>query len=247
MRRNNDETAIFALLHGQIQTPEYLGRYLGVSVLAVFIGFGGYHSWTSFGKNLERYSPQSTKQILALEDWRTGGWQDLPKQRIDLIGEQEEVFAYQWASSISEIDSALTHSGWTEANRFTWFEALKLFSPSIRLEDLAPLPILHDGRLPMATFYRADQSPDQSTDGRLVLRFWQTDYRVTDGSKAEPLLVASVSQEVLEHPVSWFAFMKEEQPSADISRGLLPAENTLNGFSFQMITPNAPALVWKLD
>jgi len=237
-------TAIFALLLGQVRVRKYNRSLLAFSVLTIFFAVGGYHAATSFNSNLARYAPQIIQHKMALADWTGDGWRSLPARRIDLGGEREGAFAIQWTGKLSTILSTMQRDGWYRARPFTWHDGLKLFSVDVHLADIAPLPMLHNGRLPSLTLIQRPKAEEQSLNERLVLRFWRSDIVVTKDDKEMAVFVGYVTREVVEQPISWLAVMRERKPQASIPGGLVTSLHGNIQLFYRRIALAGPLLIW---
>ncbi len=209
-------TAIFALLINQIQVRKYSRSLLASICLAAFAIVGGYHASASFKKNLAQYAPRTTVQKLAVSDWINNKWQSLPAKRIDLGGEREEQLFIQWAAKKELVTSTMARNGWRKANPFTWYDGLKFLTPGTQLADIAPLPILHNGKFPVLTLVRPTSDKKSSQNERLVLRFWRSDFDIENNQQQSPLLLGSLRREVLEAPITWVVMMREKNPKANV-------------------------------
>ncbi len=236
-------TAVFALLYDQLEQRKLRGTLIAVPVLSAFLIFGGYHAASAFHSNLSRYAHRTTTQKLELANWTDGAWHEVPASRIDLIGEEEEALSIQWAGTAKELTSALSKYDWKAATDFTWHDGLKLLSPGTQLKDIAPLPLLHQGKVPIVTLVQT--RPGDTLSARLVWRFWQTEFVIRIGDQDVPLLVGSLSREVLEHPLSWLSFLREERPANSVPEIVISDLANINMFSVRNTALSEPVLIWK--
>jgi undecaprenyl-diphosphatase len=153
---------------------------------------GGGHILGGYASALAAYAVQEQATDMTRQAWLAGGWRDLPARRIDLLGETEEPLVLQWAGEAPALRDRLLAGGWQAPVPWTGASAGRFLNPTAPLEQLPPLPLMHNGRMPLLVLTHA--APDAT--GRLVLRAWPTDYLV-DGT---PLLVAAVTREVAQRP-----------------------------------------------
>ncbi len=213
-------TAVFALLINQVMVRKYSRSLLAAFALAAFVIVGGYHASASFEKNLAQYAPRTTVHEITVADWLDNKWQLLPANRIDLGGEREESLLIQWAGNKEFISSILEKDGWYKAKDFTWLDGLKILALKTRIGDIAPLPILHNGSIPVLTFIRSPEVVDNSSNERFVLRFWRSDYVIENERGKEPMFLGSVTREVFETPISWIAVMREKNVLENVASNL---------------------------
>ncbi len=236
-------TAIFELLLAHARPRPYSHALLAGGVLAVFALTGVYHAATSHRDALALYAPQPALREMALEEWTNEGWRRLPARRIDLGGGRKNPLPFQWAGAPEDIAALLRRAGWRRARETSWREGLKFFSPAARLYSMAPLPILHDGRLPALTLTRPAGAGAGADRERLVFRFWESGYLITQGEKKTPLLLGAVSRELLEWPVSWFALMREKPPGEQAMRAILTRLREGGGITILRKGPRGPFLL----
>ena len=237
-------TAIFALLQDQINTRKYSRSLLAICVLAAFLAIGGTHAASSFGKNLLRYAPRITLQQETLGKWTGAGWRSLSQRRLDLAGTPKEPLVFQWAGRTADIVSTLPQNGWHKAGSFTWRDGLELFSSGVRLDKIAPLPLLHDGRIPALTLVQTPKTDNRPLNQRLVLRFWRSDLVVTKGQEEMAVFVGSLTREVLIQPISWVAIIREKIPSAGRIKSLVDALSRDKQINVRNTPPPGPLLIW---
>ncbi|HHI82954.1 MAG TPA: phosphatase PAP2 family protein [Rhizobiales bacterium] len=235
-------TAVFALVTAHSGTGKYNRLAVAIGVTATIALAGGYHAAANLDKNLARYAHRTKIQNLALDTWIKTGWRALPARRIDLGGEREEPLLLQWAGTIPAITSAMIQSGWQKSAPFTWRDALELLSPDAKISNIAPLPVLHNGKLAALTLVRTTGAKGPDSNERLVLRFWRSGYAVTSGQITRPVFVAALSREILVQPVSWVAIIRERQPEATAIARL---EGALRNNRRLKLRKPSPVLIWQ--
>ena len=233
-------TALFGLFFSQLKTRAYSRAMLAALVLATCAGLGGMHARTTFSAALAHYAPREKMRVFPLPVWTAESWRALPMRRIDLGGERKEPLLLQWAGSRAAITAALRARGWRKARPFTWLDGLNLFSPNASLAAIPPLPVLHDGRLPVLTFVHARKSPGQ----RLVLRFWRSSLAVQTQTAQVPVLLAAATLESMEWPLSWLALMRELPPPRKLPRDLAAGLRQDPALATLRPQPDASLLVW---
>jgi len=145
---------------------------------------------------MERYAVRYSDSTVAVKDWWTQDWQQLPRYRMDLEGEQEQPLNLQWAGSVSTVRQYLQGKGWTEPLPLSVQTALRWLLPSPRLQDLPILPEPHNGRY--ETLCLVLRGSAVTTDEeQFVLRLWPT--HVSLGPAGSPLWVGSVTLQRIRH------------------------------------------------
>ena len=195
------------------------------------------HLHTGFQHNLARYAPRMQVGDIALSKWLADGWRALPRHRIDLKGELEEPILLQWADDPAHVQETLTRLGWRPHSVPSWRDALAFLLPGATLDDLPPLPLLHQGRFPMLMFTR----PLPGGGRRLVLRFWQSDVRLRIDGQMWPLHVGGLTREEL-RPLGPLGSALRERPVAILPEELARALRAEPGLR-TVTPPNAPLLV----
>ena len=161
--------------------------------LIALVVVDGVRLYRSFDRNLARYVPRQQVQEISLQQWLRDGWRTLPQRRIDLKGEREEPVLLQWADNPTHVRKVLTARGWHYRPVPSLRDALVFLLPEATLADLPPLPLLHEGRFPALMFTRSLPGRDE----RLVLRLWQSNFRVRANKTTWPLHLGTITRERL--------------------------------------------------
>lgn len=173
------------------------------------IGFGvvPFHLWTGHSAAEARYDVPPPVTTLALGEWLDGGWQAVPARRILLDGDPGEAMSLQTDLARDQVVTALKGAGWVDLHDTLSGDLLSALIPSRRaLADRAPWPMTHLGRPPLISLGKLDpELPDQ----RLVLRIWDSGFQVVDAIGPAPLLLVSLTADVLD-PIA-FGWMQLEQ------------------------------------
>ncbi len=237
-------TAAFALLIGHTDLKNCRCSLMAAAVLAVFIGFGGFHAWKNFNGNMLRYEPRKVVKRISLAKWKREGWRALPQRRIDLDGDHGEPLALQWAGSTAELGERMRALGWRKVPAFTWRDGLKLLLPRATLKDLLPLPVMHNGRFPVATFVR--QRNEKA--GRFVLRLWRSGTLVKRPDGVAPLLLASLRREIVVHPFGLATAPRQGDVEPEVTIGLVENMKSHGVMIYESTAPNKqplfPVLAW---
>jgi len=234
--------ATFALLNNQTQLRKDSSFGLATSALVVFSVVGSYYAATSFSKNLVQYAPRVSMEKMVIADWTGGKWQTLPTRRIDLGGEREEKFIIQWVGKKPGIILAMEKNGWRKTNPFSWADGLGFIKPGVKLNDITPLPILHNGRFPAVTLIKAINN-NGSSKGRLVFRFWRADIDIMGSAGITPLFLGSVKTETLKKPIPWVTIMQENNAAADIKSSLASVLGKMKNLKFYQTSGRGPLLI----
>ena len=237
----------FALLVEHIDPKSYNPALLAMGTLSVFLLFGLVHAWREYDKNIARYAPHPPLRPMLLADWQKWGWKTLPLSRIDLGGRQKEKFVVQWAGDERELTKILAQIDFKKAPAFTWFHALELLLPTTGLDDLAPLPVLHNGRFPVASYTIKDQGKPR----RLVLRFWRSNVIIARQGQKHPLWLGTLRREILTHPFNLATALRQRPPKQDTLQKFGKMLRTLQHIKWLSLQipdrQEAPLLIRPLD
>jgi hypothetical protein len=155
--------------------PSWMGlAVLSGAVLALAFGLS---SLASHGADIARYQPVREEIRMAGAEWRRSGWQRLASQRADLGALDSHPLNIQYAGDPKALAEILTAEGWRKGETLAPKNAVRLLSPSLRIEELPLIPHVHDGRHEDLGLVKPS-----GDDRRLVLRLWSTPYRIDDGA-----------------------------------------------------------------
>lgn len=199
---------------------------LGASFI-VFIAAGALHVWANHARSADLYAAPRTELVQPFDSWVTAVWRDLPARRVDLAGRAEEVFLAQYAGPLEEFAAALAPSGWQEQPRWTWAATLRYLDPGAGLDDLPPVPALHEGLKARLTLTRPVAGEPAR---RHVIRLYKSGYAVAAEGGTEPLYLASITRETLRselHLYSLPILSPVPGEEADSIRALLEAATGL--------------------
>jgi membrane protein DedA with SNARE-associated domain/membrane-associated phospholipid phosphatase len=189
-------TAFFALVFRRAEVGRVTSRGLAVvTVLALLLG-GGWHISASFGTAASMYRTEPATVLSTVAAWRRGGWERLPPRRVDMLGEREERFTFQWGGPVAPVLSSLAAHGWRAPVDWTPGSVSAFLEPGSTAADLPVLPVLHDGYPATVTLIR----PAADGLSREVLRLWPSAISLSDAQGARVLL-GSVVREVVWHPL----------------------------------------------
>ncbi len=155
-----------------------------------------------------------------LPSWRLGGWQQLPRYRVDLEGEPEEPMLLQWAGRRDEVASALDSAGWRRPVSWSAATALAWLVPDPDPSRLPVLPKFHEGSPETFSFVR-QVNPHQ----RLVVRFWQSAFDVGTGDGQRRVWLGTVSMENTRRVAGFITLI---QTAPDASMPVRVLEQTLS-------------------
>lgn len=180
------------------------GGLLGVAVLA-FAAAWGFHMNRRFQYDMARYAPQKEVRQIALVDWRTGAYRQLPAKRIDLGGETEEPLTLQWVGDLGCLKRQLVRADWQPSVPWTLESTLHWLDTGSAALALPVLPKLQDGLEPVLRLVHSATDPSAG-GARLVLLVWPSNVIVTTGATgtSEPLWLGSVVKEHLYRPFGLF-------------------------------------------
>ncbi|KVK80929.1 hypothetical protein WS90_16790 [Burkholderia cepacia] len=204
---------------------------LACLVTAVLAIFGPWANPGHLQAELDRYRPAIHETELTLKQWRDGSWRKLPTRRTELSGDQEESLPLQWADDSGAIAHRLEAAGWQVEPAWSVQSTLMWLLPRTSVAALPVLPKLSEGRSTGLAFVKFD--PDRPMD-RLVLRLWQSRFRMTDSAMAGgpcdvPVWYGALYQESFRQPWHLVTLGKTASPDATAIPQLLPAGvQTLN-------------------
>ena len=182
-------------------------------ILASAVNIAVHHS-----RDLARYQPIPRAPTMNAAEWIMHGWEDLPSHRVDLGGEYEEPFILQLAGSPDYLAETLGRAGWREPAAWNAIGAIAWLATGTdtSMEALPVLPKLHEGRAPrlMRTL------PEEGGRTRLVLRLWDSGYRLKSDNGSPPIWLATVTREDLSQPLG-FVSLALTETDANAPRELL--------------------------
>jgi undecaprenyl-diphosphatase len=193
-----------------------LSRGLLPAVVGTLIVAGAINIALHQSRDLARYQPLPRAPVMTAADWIMGGWEELPSHRVDLGGEYEEPFILQLAGSPDYLAETLDRAGWREPAAWNALGAVAWLATGTDMESLPVLPKLHEGRLPrlMRTL------PEESGRTRLVLRLWDSGYRLNPDNATPTIWLATVTREDLRQPLGVVSLALTEK-DANAPRELL--------------------------
>lgn len=207
-----------AYLHHQ-PSERGAGGLLAVACAGLVVA-GGFHVYRRHAADMERYAVQYEAPSILAAQWWARDWQQLPVQRIDLAGENEEPLTFQWAGSLERLQTDLAQKGWRSPAPWTLAGALAWFTPRPGPMDLPTLPRMESGRLPSLTLVHP-RDEIGGTGSRFVLRVWATDFDLRNGHLTG-LWIGSAVEEQLGNRFPLFT-VAPAQPDANAPRDLLAA------------------------
>jgi membrane protein DedA with SNARE-associated domain/membrane-associated phospholipid phosphatase len=222
--------AVFALVFRSLRLSSRERLTTAAVALAALGLVGGWHVSRNYAVATDRYIPQAQAQTnMTNSEWRAGGWQSLPAERVELGGDREDLLVLQWAGDAKALAAALALVGWALAPELSFSTLNRYLSSRTSSWDLPALPKLHDGRAPELTLI-----DPVSSSQREVMRIWRSRAVLSDGPTAQPILLASITRERIEHPFGILTFSrKREDHSVDIAA----LENGLPNATVVMRTP----------
>ena len=199
---------------------------LTIATMLAFALAGTLHISRDYPANADIYAPREAIVLYDREQWESGSWASLPRQRIDLAGHSDEPFSVQWAGDPTPLGEMLGQQGWTEQSKWSWTLGLAYLDPQRGLADLSPRPALHQGRLADLTWTKpATGQPDE----RQVLRAWKTDVMIGIGEKTYPVYVMSLMRERLRHGLNLYAVPSPVLPEPAERDGLAALIRSISG------------------
>lgn len=139
--------------------------------------------------------------------WWKYSWQELPQERQDTRKRLEHKLRLQYAGTLESFESILATTGWRKAEPLSWEKIIRLFSPSLGLQELPIFPQVHDGS--HESLRMEKRLPE---DRRLVLRLWPAYVSLTPNGKQLWIgLVSEQQKVVILNTISFAATAGSEQ------------------------------------
>ncbi|MEI6413968.1 MAG: VTT domain-containing protein [Pseudomonadota bacterium] len=205
---------------------------LGVMGGAFLIAYGAVGAVRG-DRELARYRLHPETHTLTVETWRAGGWQTLPSTRQDLRVQVRHPLTLQYAGDLAAFKTRLAGVGWQAAPMIDGGNWLKLFSPSLGIEQLPLLPLVHEGQHESLTLVR------DGPEGRDVLRLWEGHVRLLPGNI--PVWVGNVNR--LQRHWVFQGLMTYLGAGPDFSEPLKNLLTDLPG-ERQLTVAGEPVLLW---
>lgn len=165
--------SLIILYRRQLQGTRPTKPWLTAITLALCIPWITYGSW-KFASTLSDYTPTYPDVHTTIQNWWHSPLAQLPTYRNNRFGKPILPFNVQWMSSYNDLQQQLTQSGWKKANNPATLSynisRLKSTKPN---RHLPLVPILHNGKPPVATFYK----PTHHKNEILELTLWQSSIR----------------------------------------------------------------------
>jgi undecaprenyl-diphosphatase len=204
----------------------------GVLVVAGIVNIAFFHA-----RDLARYQPVPRTPTMNAVEWIRGGWEELPSHRVDLGGAYEEPFILQLAGSPDYLVETLGREGWREPAAWNAIGAVAWLATGNGMDALPVLPKLHEGRTPRLMLKLREEG-DRT---RLVLRLWDSGFRLISDKGSPPLWLATVTREDLRQPLGIVSLTMTEK-DANSPRDLLA--RTIPALSRKRIDPPQGDAQW---
>jgi len=165
------------------------GHWRGLSLAGLLLMGGGVtlESALHHEQSLARYQPARSLQRIEPDAWWRGDT-TIPAFRSDLRQHQDHPLNLQYDGDLAWLGRQLETTGWLPASRLNWRDWLRLLAPDQPLQGLPVLPQVHDGRHEALLLIKP-----LPRDRRLVLRLWESNFRL--GEDARPLWIGNVSEQ----------------------------------------------------
>jgi len=170
--------------------------------------------------------PLATDRVQTIESstWASGGYRQLPLQRIDLRGRSEDPFELQWAGQLPDITASLDAAGWKPLAPLTPGNLLLWLTTSSPIGLLPLLPQVHAGSHQQLALRR-----EQDDEHQQVLRLWLSGWQLPTG---EPIWLGQLSAQrartfyrLLRYPVADNAALVDFSVPAPFEQRQVPANN----------------------
>jgi len=216
---------LMAIVYTNHQVKEELHpRILGALSMAALLAGAAWSMHTQFPADLARYTPAAQLKTVRLDQWLHAEWRQLPRQRTEISGDNEEFFSLQWADSATTLQNRLALAGWQPAAAWSLPAALLWLAPNTEVKDLPVLPKYDQGKSSELAFAALDPARPMT---RMILRLWQSDYLLEDAAHRSgiPIWYGALYQEELQRPWHLFTLARIAGfPDASLIPRLLQAD-----------------------
>jgi undecaprenyl-diphosphatase len=171
--------ALSAMVYTQHQLDEPI-RPKGMALAAVvtIVVAASLWGWWRAPADMKRYAAILPPQQTTLQEWASGGFQQLPRRRHEVAGERGERFTLQVACSEAALRESLQRAGWVTAPGLGLASVLQAIAPHPSVGELPLLPRYDGGR---ASSIDVMQAPAPGANARNVLRLWQSSWELPGG------------------------------------------------------------------
>lgn len=208
--------ALYALVFRRLDIRSMRPLRLVALVVAVLAVGGGLRIQTHFPAAWEAYRPRVAETTVAASLWRDHDWAQFAADRWELDGSDGGALTLQTDLDPARLGPALATAGWNIAPAGDFSGMAHFLSPQSTLADLPPLPLTHAGRFAALTLVRPLEA-----DSRLVMRFWPTTAFAEAGPRRDRILLGSVSEERLRHPLGFASLLRDRELAPAIQLALL--------------------------
>ncbi len=150
----------------------------------------------NFSQQTALYAPVSNPVTLTLKEIEHQASPDLPASRITLAGQRKDPFVAVWVGDMEELKVQFATHGWQLTKPWSWHDSMSYLNTSVKLDDLAPQPLLHEGLPAKLTAKRAIEG---NPEMRLVLRAYPSRAKVNQGGKLLSVYLLHLAEEEF-HP-----------------------------------------------
>jgi len=172
---------------------------LGLISFLTMTGATGIQTWNQHAGDIGKYLPQPVVHQISATQWRSSGWNNLPRVRQDSRNQKNRPMNIQYAGTLEQLETALQSKGWTRADSLEWGNILKFLSPDLPLQQLPLLPQVHAGRHESIALLKP--LPD---DRSLVLRLWPAFIQLQPNAKT--LWVGNITEQDKQQIAGMLAF-----------------------------------------
>ncbi|MEO6960074.1 MAG: phosphatase PAP2 family protein, partial [Burkholderiaceae bacterium] len=200
--------------------PNALGVFAAVAILASGLWTFNYRSTV----DLALYTARTPQHVVMLNQWTDNAWRQLPQRRVELGGDNEELFLLQWAESQDRLQRRLKSAGWSIPPVWSVKTALLWLSPNAAVSDLPVLPKYSRGKSSRLAFVMLDPAYPQQ---RIVLRLWRSDYLLqnSDPQTKTPIWYGAFYEESFKRPWHLFTLgIAKNLTDGSLFMRLLPAD-----------------------
>ncbi len=211
----------------------------GTVIVVMTLGYAapGVHA------NRGKYIPVELTQTLTLPQLQEPNRSNVPVRRIALAGRRNDPFAAIWVGDLTRLQSTMATAKWQERAPWIWHDGANYLNTNLKLVDLAPQPLLHEGEAAaMTAVFENVNTPDL----RLVFRAYRSHVNIVVGGKTEPMYLIHLSEEQLRPSFNLFNFPNRQPASPESQEQLLGILASANGaelISQQDVNGSKPAII----
>lgn len=228
------------LLHGRSLTP--VSNHAATGALVALMLAYPLHLYMNYPTASSNYALRVDQTVISRAQWLADGWIGVPNQRVLLDGDYGEPILVQTNIDMSNIANSLVKSGWILRDSGHIASLIDSVLPTRRpLDQMSVLPLTNRGHPPDAVFTRTEP---KSATSRQILRVWTSSTSISQDGKQMPLLLISLTAEIVD-PVGFGFAIAEPSPLSGVENDVLGLEiaNSIGSSVTPVSSANASQLL----